>query len=81
LGCSAVVASFSPVLLAAIAAKSVKKRESHHPAQTYSHSKQFCHHLYSEILTKILIGNIRDAITEEMRFALDAELPEFTTDG
>jgi len=44
-------------------------------------SKQFHHYLDSEILMKIQIGIIKDAIIEEMRFALDTELPECTTDG
>ena len=30
---------------------------------------------------KIQTGTIKDAIIEEIRFALDTELPECTTDG
>ena len=46
-----------------------------------SDSKQFYHYLDLEILMKIHTGIIKDAVIEEVRFALDTELPECTTDG
>lgn len=65
--------------LSVITAKIIKKELPLH-ADIFSHSKQPYHYLYSDT-NKNSPGTITDAITEEIRFALDAELPECTTDG
>ena len=46
-----------------------------------SDSKQLYQYLDPQILTIIQTGTVKDAVIEEIRFALDAELPECTTDG
>jgi len=58
------------------------RRGSDSVGRFLSGSKQFYHqHLDSGILIKIQTGNIKDAVIEEIRFALDTELKECATDG
>ena len=65
----------------AIIAKIIRKEKLPLCADIFSYSKHVYRYLDPEMLIKIQTGTIKDAIIEEMRSALDTELPECTTDG